>query len=124
MRSTGNSVVLGPNVAPDDQSNSLARYLRNDPSDPEYHDPTRPRDPGAHTYNGSAYSAQEAGGPVWMTNVMSAVNDRGTTLSITLDGMPNSSGQVGNWNTPEDIVDAFQTVGAAQEEVMSPHDER
>ncbi|WP_406085688.1 hypothetical protein [Streptomyces virginiae] len=55
---------------------------------------------------------------------MSAVNDRGTTLSITLDGMPNSSGQVGNWNTPEDIVDAFQTVGAAQEEVMSPHDER
>ncbi|MFE9479918.1 RHS repeat-associated core domain-containing protein [Streptomyces spororaveus] len=103
------SVVLGPNVAPDDQSNSLARYLRNDPNDPEYHDPTRPRDPGAHTYNGSAYAASEAGGPVWMTNVMSAVNDRGTTLSITLDGMPNSSGRVGNWNTPEDIVDAFQT---------------
>ncbi|OKK16831.1 type IV secretion protein Rhs [Streptomyces sp. CB00455] len=103
------SVVLGVDVAPQHASETLARYLRNDPGDPDYHDPTRPRDPGAHTYNGPAYAGQEAGGPVWMTNVMDAIGDRGTTLSITLDGMPNSSGHVGNWNTPEDIVDAFQT---------------
>ncbi|WP_329100921.1 RHS repeat-associated core domain-containing protein [Streptomyces sp. NBC_01439] len=117
------SVVLGANVAPHDQSDSLARYLRNDPNDPDYHDPARPRDQGAHTYNGSAYSGQEAGGPVWMTNVMSAVNDRGTTLSITLDGMPNSSGQVGNWNTPEDIVDAFQTAAKHGAQFNSRHED-
>lgn len=44
-----------------------------------------------------------------MTNVMAAVGDRDTTLFITLDGMPNSRGEYGNWNTPETIVDAFQT---------------
>lgn len=43
-----------------------------------------------------------------MTNVTSAVNDRGTTLSITLDGMPNRAGETGNWNTPESIIEAFQ----------------
>ncbi|MFI8768932.1 hypothetical protein ACIGN6_29050 [Streptomyces sp. NPDC053792] len=43
-----------------------------------------------------------------MTNVAGAINDRGTTLSITLDGMPNSRGENGNWNTPESIVEAFQ----------------
>lgn len=44
-----------------------------------------------------------------MTNVMAAVGDRDSTLSIPLDGMPNSRGEYGNWNTPETIVDAFQT---------------
>ncbi|MEI5036218.1 hypothetical protein RB201_36910 [Streptomyces sp. S1A(2023)] len=37
------------------------------------------------------------------------MGDRNTTLSITLDGMPNSRNEYGNWNTPETIVDAFQT---------------
>ncbi|MDJ0381417.1 RHS repeat-associated core domain-containing protein [Streptomyces sp. G-G2] len=91
------SVALGVDVSPHHQSENLARHLRAN------------GDPGAHTYNGPDYSAEESGGPVWMTNVMAAVGDRGTTLSITLDGMPNSRGEVGNWNTPESIVDAFQT---------------
>ncbi|WP_446459137.1 polymorphic toxin type 27 domain-containing protein [Streptomyces parvus] len=78
-------------------SNSLAEHLRAN------------GDPGAHTYNGKPYDNVEASGPVWMTNVMAAVRDRETTLSITLDGMPNSDGKTGNWNTPETIVDAFQT---------------
>ncbi|MFJ3527424.1 hypothetical protein [Streptomyces sp. NPDC090132] len=47
-------------------------------------------------------------GPMWMTNVMGATGDRDTTLPITLDGMPNSRGEIGNWNTPQDIADAFQ----------------
>ncbi|MFC9593631.1 DUF6531 domain-containing protein [Streptomyces sp. NPDC056944] len=101
------SVVLGPNQPPPNgPSNNLARYLRNDPDDPEFHDPERPRDPGAHTYNGSQYAGGEP--PDWMTNVAGAVNDRGTTLSITLDGMPNARGENGHWNTPESIVEAFQ----------------
>lgn len=72
------------------------------------HDPDRPQDPGAHTYNDPAYAAIEGGAPVWMTNVMEAVGDRHTRLSITLDGMPNSAGDRGNWNTPESIVEAFR----------------
>ncbi len=40
------SVVLGPNRPPTHASNELARYLRNDPDDPD-HDPNRQRDPGA-----------------------------------------------------------------------------
>ncbi|MEU5283034.1 RHS repeat-associated core domain-containing protein [Streptomyces sp. NPDC020755] len=91
------SVVLGINQKPDQASNSLAAHLRAN------------GDPGAHTYNGSDYAGVEASGPTWMTNVMAAVGDRDTTLSITLDGMPNSRGEYGNWNTPETIVDAFQT---------------
>ncbi|MFH9555814.1 DUF6531 domain-containing protein [Streptomyces globisporus] len=91
------SVVLGINQKPDQASNSLAAHLRAN------------GDPGAHTYNGSDYAGVEASGPIWMTNVMAAVGDRDTTLSITLDGMPNSRGEYGNWNTPETIVDAFQT---------------
>lgn len=102
------SVVLGWNQpAPNGPSNRLARHLRNDPNDPD-HDPDRPQDPGAHTYNDPAYAAIEGGAPVWMTNVMDAVGDRNTTLSITLDGMPNRAGDRGNWNTPETIVEAFQ----------------
>jgi hypothetical protein len=101
-------VVLGMNQPPPEgASNRLARYLRNDPDDPE-HDPDRSQDPGAHTYNGKPYDEVEAGGPVWMTNVEAAVGDRNTTLSITLDGMPNKAGERGNWNTPETIVEAFQ----------------
>ncbi|MFI6121335.1 DUF6531 domain-containing protein [Streptomyces sp. NPDC051064] len=91
------SVVLGVNQEPDNASNSLAAHLRAN------------GDPGAHTYNGPNYAGVEESGPIWMTNVMAAVGDRGTTLSITLDGMPNSRGEYGNWNTPETIVDAFQT---------------
>ncbi|MFJ5830881.1 RHS repeat-associated core domain-containing protein [Streptomyces sp. NPDC093089] len=99
------SVVLGPNRPPSLASNELARYLRNDPSD-RNHDPDRDQDPGAHTYNGDDYAHGTP--PDWMTNVAAAVGDRGTTLSITLDGMPNSRGEVGNWNTPETIVEAFR----------------
>ncbi|MER6551504.1 DUF6531 domain-containing protein [Streptomyces sp. NPDC001725] len=91
------SVVLGVNQEPDNASNSLAAHLRAN------------GDPGAHTYNGPDYAGVEESGPIWMTNVMAAVGDRGTTLSITLDGMPNSRGEYGNWNTPETIVDSFQT---------------
>ncbi|MFE7106139.1 DUF6531 domain-containing protein [Streptomyces sp. NPDC057575] len=91
------SVVLGVNQKPDNASNSLATHLRAN------------GEPGAHTYNGRDYAQIEASGPVWMTNVMAAVGDRDTTLHITLDGMPNSRGEYGNWNTPETIVDAFQT---------------
>ncbi|MFH9562818.1 RHS repeat-associated core domain-containing protein [Streptomyces globisporus] len=90
-------VVLGINKRPDFASNSLAEHLRAN------------GDPGAHTYNGRDYAEVEESGPVWMTDVMAAVRDRGTTLSITLGGMPNSGGEFGNWNTPETIVDAFQT---------------
>ena len=43
-----------------------------------------------------------------MTNVMEAIQDRNSTLSITLDGMPHRGGETGNWNTPETIVAAFQ----------------
>ncbi|MCX4515114.1 polymorphic toxin type 27 domain-containing protein [Streptomyces sp. NBC_01619] len=50
----------------------------------------------------------EGGAPVWMTNVMEAIQDRNSTLSITLDGMPHRGGETGNWNTPETIVAAFQ----------------
>ncbi|WP_406002806.1 hypothetical protein [Streptomyces sp. NBC_00829] len=57
-------------------------------------------DPGAYTFNGKRYDEVETSGPVWMTNVMAAVGDRNTTLSIALDGMPNSRGEVGNWDTP------------------------
>ncbi len=89
------SVVLGAN-RPGGHSNSLAEHLRNN------------NDPGAHTYNDSTYGDEEPGGPVWMTNVAAAVNDRGTTLSITLDGMPNRAGETGNWNTPETIIEAFR----------------
>ncbi len=76
----------------------LAKRVKTD------HDPDRPQDPGAHTYNDPAYAAIAGGAPVWMTNVMEAVGDRHTRLSITLDGMPNSAGDRGNWNTPESIV--------------------
>lgn len=89
------SVVLGVN-RPGGHSNNLAAYLRDN------------GDPGAHTYNDSNYGDEEPGGPVWMTNVASAVNDRETTLSITLDGMPNRAGDSGNWNTPETIIEAFR----------------
>ncbi|MFJ4853698.1 RHS repeat-associated core domain-containing protein [Streptomyces sp. NPDC088730] len=91
------SVVLGVNQEPTNASNSLALHLRAN------------GEPGAHTYNGGDYAQIEPSGPVWMTNVMAAVGDRDTTLFITLDGMPNSRGEYGNWNTPETIVDAFQT---------------
>ncbi|MFE7624389.1 RHS repeat-associated core domain-containing protein [Streptomyces sp. NPDC057509] len=91
------SVVLGVNQEPTNASNSLAEHLRAN------------GDPGAHTYNGNDYAGIEESGPVWMTNVMAAVGDRDTTLSITLDGMPNSRGERGDWNTPETIVDAFRT---------------
>ncbi|MCX4819181.1 DUF6531 domain-containing protein [Streptomyces sp. NBC_01142] len=101
------SVVLGVNQRPTLVSNALARHLRNDPNDPD-HDPNRPQDPGAHTYNGGDYAGIEGGSPVWMTNVMDAVKDRNTTLSITLDGMPNKDGDKADWNTPETIVAAFQ----------------
>ncbi|MFD4143434.1 RHS repeat-associated core domain-containing protein [Streptomyces sp. NPDC058572] len=89
------SVVLGVN-RPNNHSNNLAEHLRKE------------GDLGAHTYNDSNYGDEEPGGPVWMTNVMAAVNDRGTILSITLDGMPNEAGAKGNWNTPETIVEAFR----------------
>ncbi|WP_455352652.1 putative T7SS-secreted protein [Streptomyces sp. SYSU K217416] len=89
------SVVLGANY-PEPYSNDLARHLREN------------GDPGAHTYNGNDFAAEANGTPVWMSNVMESVNDRGTALSITMDGMPNSAGVVGNWNTPEGIVEAFQ----------------
>ncbi|WKX70637.1 RHS repeat-associated core domain-containing protein [Streptomyces sp. XD-27] len=100
------SVVLGPNNpgSPNGPSNRLARWLRNDPNDVQ-HDPNRPQDPGAHTYNGQDYSYGEP--PDWMTNVVAAVSERGTTLSITLDGMPNEAGDKRNWDTPESIVEAF-----------------
>ncbi|MFF1416136.1 RHS repeat-associated core domain-containing protein [Streptomyces sp. NPDC058280] len=94
------SVVLGVNQEPAFASNTLAKHLRENPENP---------DPGAHTYNGDAYKGVESGSPVWMTNVLSAIMDRNTTLSVTLDGMPNSAGVKGNWNTPESIVDAFRT---------------
>ncbi|RSS82996.1 type IV secretion protein Rhs [Streptomyces sp. WAC06614] len=98
-------VVLGPNQPPPNgPSNSLARWLRNDPNDPD-HDPSRPQHPGAHTYNGAQYAEGEP--PAWMTNVASAVGDR-SRLSITLDGMPNHNGDRANWNTPEGITEAFQ----------------
>ncbi|ALC21052.1 RHS repeat-associated core domain-containing protein [Streptomyces pristinaespiralis] len=116
------SVVLGVDMEPHRQSESLARYLRNDPSYPN-HDPNRPQDPGAHTYNGNAYSGEEAGGPIWMTNVMAAVGDRNTTLSITLDGMPNSEGRVGNWSTPADIVDAFQAAAQHGAQFNTSHED-
>ncbi|MET9542275.1 hypothetical protein ABZY16_33045 [Streptomyces sp. NPDC006553] len=107
------SVVLGVDVPPHHPSESLARFLRNNPSEPGY--------PGAHTYNGPDYVGEEAGGPVWTTNVMAAVGDR-TTLSITLHGMPNSRGEVGNWSTPEDIVDAFQTAAQHGAQFNSRHE--
>ncbi|MBW5483996.1 type IV secretion protein Rhs [Streptomyces bambusae] len=98
-------VVLGPNQPPPNgPSNSLARWLRNDPSD-ERHDPNREQHPGAHTYNGNDYSKGEP--PAWMTNVSAAVSDR-SRLSVTLDGMPNHNGDRANWNTPEGITEAFQ----------------
>lgn len=103
------SVVLGPNQRPATASNSLARYLRNDPDD-RNHDPDRPQDPGAHTYNGEDYKYGTP--PTWMTNVASAISDRNTTLSITLDGMPNRNGDERNWDTPESIVEAFQKAAA------------
>ncbi|MFB7405635.1 RHS repeat-associated core domain-containing protein [Streptomyces sp. NPDC056202] len=109
------SVVLGVDVPPHHPSESLARFLRNTSGEPGY--------PGAHTYNGPDYSGEEAGGPIWMTNVMAAVGDRGTTLSITLDGMPNSRGEVGNWSTPEDIVDAFQTAAQHGSQFNSRHED-
>ncbi|MBK5996748.1 hypothetical protein JHN53_35080 [Streptomyces sp. MBT58] len=60
------------------------------------------------------YAGVEESGPIWMTNVMAAVGDRGTTLSITLDGMPDSQGEYGNWNTPETIVDQEVEVGVLE----------
>ncbi len=105
------SVVLGVNQAPDNASNSLAAHLRAN------------GDPGAHTYNGAAYAAEEPGGPVWMTNVSSAVSDRGTTLSVTLDGMPSSDGTKSNWSTPEDIVDAFQKAAKHGDQFNSRHED-
>ncbi|MFJ3940215.1 RHS repeat-associated core domain-containing protein [Streptomyces parvus] len=116
------SVVLGVAIEPDVASDSLAKYLRNDISDAA-HDPTRGRDPGAHTYNGPDYSADEAGGPVWMTNVMGAVGDRATTLSITLDGMPNSRGEKGNWSEPADIVEAFQKAAQHGSQFNTSHED-
>ncbi|MDF9871472.1 RHS repeat-associated protein [Streptomyces pratensis] len=105
------SVVLGVNQAPDNASNSLAAHLRAN------------GDPGAHTYNGAAYAAEEPGGPVWMTNVSSAVSDRGTTLSVTLDGMPGRDGTKANWSTPEDIVDAFQKAAKHGAQFNSRHED-
>ncbi|KQX50768.1 MULTISPECIES: RHS repeat-associated core domain-containing protein [unclassified Streptomyces] len=114
------SVVLGPNRPPTHASNELARYLRNDPDDPD-HDPNRERDPGAHTYNGDAYAHGTP--PDWMTNVSGAVGDRSTRLSITLDGMPNSRDEVGNWNTPETIVEAFQKAAAFGSQFNMSHED-
>ncbi|MFD9034702.1 RHS repeat-associated core domain-containing protein, partial [Streptomyces sp. NPDC059567] len=114
------SVVLGPNRPPTYASNELARYLRNDPSDPD-HDPNRERDPGAHTYNGDDYKYGTP--PDWMTNVGAAVGDRETTLSITLDGMPNSRGEVGNWNTPETIVEAFREAAVFGAQFNNRHED-
>ncbi|MFJ5227902.1 RHS repeat-associated core domain-containing protein, partial [Streptomyces sp. NPDC088400] len=93
------SVVLGVNK-PGGHSEDLARHLREN------------GDPGAHTYNGSDYAGVEGGGPVWMTNVLEAIGDRNTTLSVTLDGMPNRQGEKGMWNTPDSIVEAFQVAVA------------
>ncbi|MGW8762856.1 RHS repeat-associated core domain-containing protein, partial [Streptomyces sp. NPDC055815] len=90
------SVVLGI----EDHSEALVEHLRNRRDDP---------DPGAHTYNGPPYGNVVDGVPVWMSNVMQSVADQNTRLSVTLDGMLNSRGERGNWNTPADIVDAFQT---------------
>ncbi|AZK94255.1 MULTISPECIES: DUF6531 domain-containing protein [Streptomyces] len=101
------SVVLGPNRDPSNASNNLARYLRNDPNDPEY-DPSRASDPGAHTYNGAAHAGVVDNIPLWMSRVSHAISDPDTTLSITLDGMFNKKGEPGNWNTPATIVEAFQ----------------
>ncbi|MFJ5099837.1 RHS repeat-associated core domain-containing protein [Streptomyces sp. NPDC088554] len=89
------SVVLGVNDERQ-QSNRLAEHLRNN------------GDPGAHTYNGKPFDQIDAGAPLWMTNVINAVRDRDTSLSVTLDGMPNREGVLGNWNTPESIAEAFQ----------------
>ncbi|PHQ48055.1 hypothetical protein BLA24_31895 [Streptomyces cinnamoneus] len=86
------SVVLGANPP----SDNLARHLREN------------GDPGAHTYNGDDYAGDVNGSPVWMTNVMAAVGDRNTRLSVTLDDMANAAGERGNWNTPESIAEAFQ----------------
>ncbi|MDV5149716.1 hypothetical protein R1T08_37830 [Streptomyces sp. SBC-4] len=58
-----------------------------------------------------------------MANVMAAVGDRNTTLSITLDGMPNSRGEVGDWSSPEDIVDAFQTAAQHGAQFNSRHED-
>lgn len=88
------SVVLGVD-GHNFGSEVLARHLRAN------------GDPGAHTYNGDDYSGDVNGTPIWMSNVMAAVGDQNTTLSITLDGMPNRNGDLGNWNTPEAIQEAF-----------------
>ncbi|MFB6979418.1 polymorphic toxin type 27 domain-containing protein [Streptomyces scopuliridis] len=108
-------------MPPNHPSESLARYLRNDPADGG-HDPSRVGDAGAHTYNGPNYAGQEPGGPIGMTNVIAAVGDRNTTLSITLDGMPNSRGEVGNWSTPEDIVDAFRKAAEHGSQFHTSHE--
>ncbi|MEE1756382.1 RHS repeat-associated core domain-containing protein [Streptomyces sp. SP18CS02] len=105
------SVVLGVNQKPAHASESLAEHLRKN------------GDPGAHTYNGPDYAGEEEGGPIWMTNVMAAIGDRNTTLSITLDGMPNSRGEIGNWNTPETIVDAFQHAARHGAQFNSRHED-
>ncbi|WP_246096140.1 RHS repeat-associated core domain-containing protein [Streptomyces botrytidirepellens] len=104
------SVVLGVN-RPGGHSESLAEHLRKN------------GDPGAHTYNGDDYAGVEPGGPVWMTNVLAAIGDRNTTLSVTLDGMPNRAGDKGLWNTPESIVEAFQVAVAHGDNFSlgSPH---
>ncbi|WP_328388652.1 DUF6531 domain-containing protein [Streptomyces sp. NBC_00400] len=88
------SVVLGVN-GDDFGSDVLAKHLREN------------GDPDAHNYNGRAYADDVNGTPVWMSHVMAAVGDPDTTLSITLDGMPNRNGDNGNWNTPESIHEAF-----------------
>lgn len=90
------SVVLGI----EDHSEAFVDHLRGRKVDPDL---------GAHTYNGPPYGTVVDEVPVWMSNVMNSVADKNTTLSITLDGMLNSRGERGNWNTPADIVDAFQT---------------
>ncbi|MFJ8231447.1 RHS repeat-associated core domain-containing protein [Streptomyces sp. NPDC094448] len=93
------SVVLGVDLGPNAGSDGLADHLR------------RNGDPGAHTYNGPEFSSLGSGNPHWMLNVGEAVYDRnGTTLSVTLDGMPitrDGKDVLGNWNTPETIVEAF-----------------
>ncbi len=85
-------VVLGVNP----HSDNLARHLRENGV------------PGAHTYNGKPYDEVDSGGPVWMTNVMDSAGDGKTTLHVTLDGMPNHAGEMGHWNTPESIAEAFR----------------
>lgn len=56
------------------------------------------------------------------THVMGAIGDRDTTLSITLDGMPNSRGEIADWNTPQDITDAFRRAAQHGSQFNTSHE--